>query len=41
MNTNIKILQKIKSLGKRQVLRIGLGAAVLIALILILWPAVG
>jgi hypothetical protein len=37
MNTNIKIVQKIKSLGKRQILRIGLGVAFL-ALILILWP---
>jgi hypothetical protein len=40
MNTNIKILHKIKSLGKRQVLRISLGVAVFIALILILWPNV-
>jgi hypothetical protein len=41
MNTKIPLLQKVKSLDKRQKMRIAFGIAVLVALILILWPAAG
>ena len=41
MQAKDSIFQRIRRLSKRQVRRIALGIAALIALILILWPAAG
>lgn len=41
MQAKKSILQRLRQLSKHQIMRIGLGIAVLLALILILWPAAG
>ena len=41
MQTKLSISNRLRQLPKRQTLRIGLGIAVMIALIFVLWPTVG
>ena len=41
MQAKKSILQRLRQLSKHQIKRLGLGLAVLLALILVLWPTAG